>query len=96
MVETRTSEIQRTINDEQLRLSVRKRMLGSNDMRGPSTLGRAGGSIVDGLALAIIAGIFWCLWQALKWTGIGIFRGSRFLYMKWSNRNAGVDNVDGQ
>ena len=87
MVETRTNEIQRTINEEQLRQSVRKRMSGANDMRGPSNIGRAGGSALDGLVLAIITGIFWCLWQALKWTGIGVYRLGKLAYNKWGSRN---------
>jgi hypothetical protein len=96
-MKTRTEELFEIRQDEEQRQIVRKRYEDQRrDMRGPSTAGRIGGSIVDGLALAIITGIFWCLWQALKWTSIGIFRGSKFLYTKWSNRNAGVDNVDGQ
>jgi len=87
MKQTRTEQFLERQREEMDRASVR-RMLDDQDRE----LGRgrycrsgsvsSGGNLVDGLIIGAIIGLFWLLWQALKYSTLGLFYGGRWTFRK--------------
>ena len=88
MVETRTSHLADVRRDEMERLAVRRmadnqdREMGRGRYRNSGGGLVNGGSIVDGLIIGAIVGLFWLLWLALKYSTLGFFYGGRWAFRK--------------
>jgi hypothetical protein len=87
MVETRTSKMADIRREEMERLAVRRmadnqdRELGRGRYRSSGSVS-SGGNLVDGLIIGAIIGLFWLLWQALKYSTLGLFYGGRWVFRK--------------
>jgi hypothetical protein len=86
MTQTRTEQILERQREEMDRASVRRMMddqdreLGRGRYRNSGGVG--GGNLVDGLIIGAIIGLFWLLWQVLKYSTLGLFYGSRWAFRK--------------
>jgi hypothetical protein len=86
MKQTRTEQFLERQREEIDRASVRRMMddqdreLGRGRHRSGGGLG--GGNLVDGLIIGAIIGLFWLLWQALKYSTLGLFYGGRWVFRK--------------
>jgi hypothetical protein len=87
MKQTRTEQFLERQREEMDRASVRRmlddqdRELGRGRYRSSASVS-SGGNLVDGLIIGAIIGLFWLLWQALKYSTLGLFYGGRWAFRK--------------